>query len=164
MVFGRPFIKWFAVCYGTVVCLSLCNVVVLWANGWMDQDNPEYGGRPRSRRNYVRWKPSSPRDMGTAAPTFRPMSTVAKQLDGSGYQLVRRQNKPRPRRHCVRWGPPTEKGTAAPTLRPMTIVAERSPISATAELIFMSRSWLSLNICMFRLGCVCSCLTISRVS
>jgi len=31
---------------------------------------------------------------------------------------------------------PTERGTAAPTLRPMSIVAKRSPISATAELLF----------------------------
>ena len=32
---------------------------------------------------------------------------------------------------------PTERGTAAPTFRPMSIVAKRSPISATAELLFL---------------------------
>ena len=32
--------------------------------------------------------------------------------------------------------PPTERGTAAPSFRPMSIVAKRSPISATAELLF----------------------------
>ena len=32
--------------------------------------------------------------------------------------------------------PRTERGTAAPTFRPMSIVVERSPISATAELVF----------------------------
>jgi len=31
---------------------------------------------------------------------------------------------------------PMETGTAAPTFRPMSIVAKRSPISATAELLF----------------------------
>jgi len=41
-IFGRPFIKRFALCYrslgvGTVVS-SVCNVGVLWPNGWMDQD------------------------------------------------------------------------------------------------------------------------------
>jgi len=32
--------------------------------------------------------------------------------------------------------PPIERGTAAPTFRLMSIVARRSPISATAELLF----------------------------
>jgi len=32
---------------------------------------------------------------------------------------------------------PTERGTTAPTFRPMSIVAKRSPISATAELLFL---------------------------
>jgi len=39
LVFGRPFV--FARCYWTVVCpvsLSVCDVGVLWPNGWMDQD------------------------------------------------------------------------------------------------------------------------------
>jgi len=31
---------------------------------------------------------------------------------------------------------PAERGTAAPTFRPVSIVAKRSPISATAELLF----------------------------
>jgi len=36
-VFGRPFVKRFALCYRSVVCpvcLSVCNVGVLWPNGW----------------------------------------------------------------------------------------------------------------------------------
>jgi len=40
--FGRPFVKRFALCYQTVVCLSVrlsvCNVRALWPNGWTDQD------------------------------------------------------------------------------------------------------------------------------
>jgi len=32
--------------------------------------------------------------------------------------------------------PLAERGTAAPTFRPMSIVAKRSPISASAELLF----------------------------
>jgi len=38
--FRRPFVKRFALCYQTVVCpvLSVCDVGVLWPNGWMDQD------------------------------------------------------------------------------------------------------------------------------
>ena len=44
-----------------------------------------------------------------------------------------------PRRHCIQLetSSPTERGTATPTFRPVSIVvAKRSPISATAELLF----------------------------
>ena len=47
--------------------------------------------------------------------------------------------RPRPRRHCVRWGPnsPPRKGARQPpTFGPMSIAAKQSPISATAELLF----------------------------
>jgi len=40
-------------------CLSVCNVGVLWPNGWMDQDATSYGGRRRPRRRFIRWEPSS---------------------------------------------------------------------------------------------------------
>jgi len=60
--------KWFALSYRTVVCLSVCNVVVLWPNGWMDQDKTLHAGRPRPWPHCVRWGPSSPspRERGTA--------------------------------------------------------------------------------------------------
>ena len=47
---GRPFVKRFTLCYWSVVCLSclsLCNVGVLWPNGWMDRDETWHVGRPR---------------------------------------------------------------------------------------------------------------------
>ena len=39
-----------------------------WPNGWMDQDGTWYGSRPRPKRHYVRWRPSSslPKAGGTA--------------------------------------------------------------------------------------------------
>jgi len=43
----------------------------------MDQDATWYGGRPRPRRHCVIWGPSSLMESSTA-PTFRPISTVAK--------------------------------------------------------------------------------------
>jgi len=45
-------------------------------------------------------------------PNFRPMSTVAKQLDGSRWHLAWRWPWSRP--HCARWGPssPFQKGGA----------------------------------------------------
>jgi len=63
--------------------LSVCNVGVLWSNGWMDQDVTWYVGRPRPRPHCVRRRPSSPSKGAhthTASPhNFRPMSIVAKR-------------------------------------------------------------------------------------
>jgi len=82
-IIGPPFVKQFALCYRTMVCpvcLSVCNIGVLWPNGWMDQHETCRAGRPRPRPHCVRWGPSSPQNRGTA-PNFRPMSVVAKWLD-----------------------------------------------------------------------------------
>jgi len=46
--------------------------------------------------------PAPPSDKRGTAPSFWPMSIVAKRLYASGYHLVRRY-RPQPRRHCVRW-------------------------------------------------------------
>ena len=50
---------------------------LLWPNGWIGEDASWYGSRYRPRPHYVRRAPSSPRERGTAAPSFRPMSIVA---------------------------------------------------------------------------------------
>jgi len=44
------------------VCLSchVCNLAVLWPNGWPDQDETWHGGRSRSRPHCARWGLSSP--------------------------------------------------------------------------------------------------------
>jgi len=61
---------------------------LLWPNGWNDQNATWYEGRPRPGQHCVRRGPSStPRGI---APKFRPMSVVAKRLDGSRCHLVRR--------------------------------------------------------------------------
>jgi len=72
-IFGRPFVKRFAVCYRTVVCpvLSVCDVGVLWPRGWMDQDETWHVGRSRPRQHCVRWGRSSPFPKG-APPIFSP--------------------------------------------------------------------------------------------
>jgi len=64
---------------------------LLWPNGWMDYDATWYGGRLCPRRHCGTWGPNSPIKGRTAAPTIRPMSIVAKQLDGSVCHLVRRK-------------------------------------------------------------------------
>jgi len=51
---------------------------------------------------------------GTApSPTFRPMSTLAKRLDGSRWC----RGRPGPRPHCIRWAPSSssERGIVAPS-------------------------------------------------
>jgi len=42
IIFGRPFVKRFALCYHPV-CL-VCDVGVLWPNAWTDQDETCHAG------------------------------------------------------------------------------------------------------------------------
>ena len=65
---GKAWSHWATVCKAVrpmlsdrcLSCLSVCDVSVLWPNGWMDQDSTWYGGRPRPRPHSVRWGPSFP--------------------------------------------------------------------------------------------------------
>jgi len=59
------------------VCL-VCDVGVLWPNGWMDQDETWHAGRPQSWPYCVRRGPSSPPQRGTASHhNFLPISVAA---------------------------------------------------------------------------------------
>jgi len=94
-IFGRPFIKRFARCYRSVVCLSVLsvlsvsNVGVLWPNGSTHQEETWHAGRPRPWPHCVRWGPSSPPLKGhSPAPNFRPISVAAKWLHRSRCHLV----------------------------------------------------------------------------
>jgi len=91
--FGRLFVKRFALCCRTVVCpvcLPICDVGVglLWLNGWMDQDESWHAGRPRPSPHCVRRGPSPPFPKGAQPPNFRPISVVAKWLDGLRCHVV----------------------------------------------------------------------------
>ena len=89
--FGRPFVKRFALCYRSVVCLSVlsvCNVGALWSNGSMDQDETWHAGRPRPWPHCVRLGPPPLPKKGAEPPNFRPMFIVAKRLDGSRWYLA----------------------------------------------------------------------------
>ena len=48
----------------------LCNVEVLWPNGWIDQDETWHAGRPHPWPHCVRWGPSSPPPKEGGAPQF----------------------------------------------------------------------------------------------
>jgi len=63
-LFGRPFVKRFALCYQTAVCLSVYDVGVLWSNSWTDQDEAWHAGRPWPRPHCVRWSTRSPPQKG----------------------------------------------------------------------------------------------------
>jgi len=64
---------------------------LLWPNSWMDQNATWHGGRSRPRPHCARWGPSFPSPKkGAETRNFRPMSIVAKRLDGSRCYLVRR--------------------------------------------------------------------------
>jgi len=98
--------------------LSVCNVGVLWPNGWMDQDAIWYGGRPRFRRHCVRSESSSPterdRTVNSPPPLFGPCLLWPNgwmDQDTTWYG-----GRPRPTCHYVRWGPssPPWKGAQQP--------------------------------------------------
>ena len=116
---------------GPLSTCPVCDVGVLRPNGWTNQDETWQAGRPRPR----------PRK-GAQQPL--PHS----KLTGAGFACVRiihgpcllwpsgwmdqgetwQGGRPRPRPHCVTWGPsspPNERGTTAPpTFRSMSIVAK----------------------------------------
>ena len=121
-LFGRPFVNRFALCYRSVVCLSVC--LSVWPNGWTDQDETWRAGRPHPWPHCVRWGPSSPSRKGGPSP---PIGGGAPPIFGP-YLLWRNGwmdqdatwygGTPRPRRLCVRRGPrsPSQKGGGAPQI------------------------------------------------
>ena len=85
------------------LCLScsVCDIGVLWPNGWMDQYETWHAGRPRPWPHSVRWGPSSPPKKGAEPPIFGPYLLWPNgwmDQDDTWYG-----GRPQPRRHCVRW-------------------------------------------------------------
>jgi len=92
--------KRFVLCYWTIVLSSVCDVSLLWPNGWMtrgievglgpghivldgDPAPPQKGAQPPPH-----YQLCLPQKGHSSSPTFWPMSIVAKWLDGSLSQLV----------------------------------------------------------------------------
>jgi len=69
------------------VCMPLCNVGILWPNGWTDQDETWHGSKPRFRPHCVRWGPSFPPSQKryTASPI---LGTWLLRLNGRWSQLL----------------------------------------------------------------------------
>ena len=73
----------------------VCNVGVLWPNGWKHQSATWYGARPWPRRPCVRWGSSSPRGQGYCSPShfsspclLWPNSHPSQQLLSSCYTFL----------------------------------------------------------------------------
>jgi len=128
-IFGRPFVKRFALCYRSVVCLSVCpvcDVHALWPNAWTDQDETWHAGRPRLWPQCVRWGTSSPSPKGAQPPIFGPY--LLRPNDCMVQDVTWYGARPRPRRLCVRWDPvpvPQKGAKPLPNFRPISIVAKR---------------------------------------
>ena len=116
---GDHFVKRFALCYQSVVYLSVCtvcNVGVLWPDGWMDQDETRHAGSHRLWPQCIRWGPSclSPKGAESSLPIFDPYllwPNGCMDQDATWYG-----GRPRPRRLYVRWEPAPQcrKGGGAP--------------------------------------------------
>jgi len=110
--------------------LSVCNVGILWPNGWMDQDETWHAGRPRPWQQCVRWGPSSSPKRGQSPLTQFSAHVYCCQTAGWIKMALGMEAGLGPG-HIVLDGdpvlPPPKRGTAPPSsnLRPMSIVANR---------------------------------------
>jgi len=122
---GRPFVKRFALCYRNVVLSVLSvgrSVTLVYCGqtvGWIKMKlGMEVGLGPG--HNVLDGDPAPTKIFGPCL--LWPIGWMYQDATGYG-------DRPRPRRHCVRWGPrspsPNRGGTAAPTFRPMSVEAKR---------------------------------------
>jgi len=133
---GRPFIKRFALCYWSIVCLSCLSVSVTMVYcgqmvGWIKMKLVmEVGCSPghiASDRD-----PAPPPPKGHSPSIFGPCLLWPNgwmDQDATWYE-----GRPWPRPHCVRWGPSShQKGGTDPNFRHVSIMTKWSPISATSD-------------------------------
>ena len=121
------------------VCLSVCNVGALWPNGWMDQDATCTEVGLRLGHLVIDQDPASisPPRKGIAALHF--LAHVHCGQTARWIKMPLDVEVSLGRGDVVLDGDtaPPRKGTQQPSaFRTMSIVAKRSPISATAELLF----------------------------
>jgi len=117
------------------VCLSVCDVGVLWPNVWTDQDETWHAGRPRPWPHCVRWGPTSPTLTGHSPPIFSPY--LLRPNGCMDQDATRHGDRPRPRPLCIRQvSIYRRKRHSSPPLFGPCLLWPRSPISATVELLF----------------------------
>ena len=106
-----------------VRCLSVCDVGILWPNGWTDQDETWHAGRPRPWPHCVSWDPAARPPKGHSLPIFGPYllrPNGCMDQDVTWYAA-----RPGPGDFVLDDdpAPPPQKGT--PNFRPMFIAAKR---------------------------------------
>jgi len=114
---------------------------LLWRNGWIDQGTTWYGDRLGLGPDHIvlDGDPAPPPKKGHSPPHFSAyvyLFIVAKRLDGSRHATWY-EGRPRPGNIVLHGDTAVPKGAQSPNFRPMSIVAKRSPISATAERLFL---------------------------
>ena len=110
------------------VCLTVCDVGVLWPNGSMDQD-----GRPRPWPHCVRWGPSFSHGKGHSSLSLSKFiragfacvhiirgPSLLWSNSWMNQDAIWYRGRPQPRPHCVRWrrSSSAKKGVAAPQFSP----------------------------------------------
>jgi len=98
IIFGRPIRPMLSVRFLSVC--PVCNVGVLYPNGWMDQDETWHADRPRSWPHCVRWGPSFNRGHRLKfCPNFMPICPVTKKckfiVPVTNKKLIRRWDNER---------------------------------------------------------------------
>jgi len=126
-VFGRPFIKRFALCYRSVVCpvLSCLSATLVYCGQTVGRIKMKLGTQvDLCPGHIVLGGDPAPPPKGIA-PIFGPY--LWRPNGCMDQDATRHGARPRPRRLCVRWGPhsPPQKGGGALNFRPMFIVAKR---------------------------------------
>jgi len=105
-VLGRPFVKRLALCYQTVVCLSVTLVYCGQTVRWIKMPfGMEIGRNPG---DFVRWGPSP----SSHPPIFGPCLLWPNgRMDQYATWYA---GRPRPKRHCVKWEPAPPKKAQPP--------------------------------------------------
>jgi len=120
-IFGRPdqpFVKRFALCYWTIVCLSICDVGVLWPNGSVEFSMPlsmVVGLDPG--HSVLHGDPAPPQKGAQPPPQFSPH--VCCGQTAGWIEMPLSTDVDLSPGHIVRWGPispPHEKGHSIPPL------------------------------------------------
>jgi len=109
---------------------------LLWPNGWMHQDATWYGGRSQPGDFVLDGDPAPLPRKRAKPPNFRPMSIVAKRLSGSRWHLAWRWALVQATLCWVGTQLPPQKRRRSPQIFGPFLLWPRSPISATAELLF----------------------------
>jgi len=108
----------------------------LWPNGCMDQDAPCYGGRPRPTRHCVRCGPSYPQKKGHTHPTQFFAHVYCGQMAGWMKTALGTEVDLGPGHIVLDGVSGPAKGAQQPPIFGPCLLWPRSPISATAELLF----------------------------